>query len=186
MRLFTKQSTLISAKPFAEPAAIHRPQVGSFTILQLILLIFIVFISVIKPWGQRKQKVKVNRKIVFSAGLIIGVLLTASSIMQYLQLTHYRNLPINEIDLDRVEDGEYVGEANYGFEYKVRVLIKNHQIEDIVILQNRDSFYAILAEGIKFKIIRDQKINSDAITGATTTSKMLMKSIESAIVSSKN
>jgi uncharacterized protein with FMN-binding domain len=106
--------------------------------------------------------------------------------MQYLQLTHYRNLPINEIDLDRVEDGEYVGEANYGFEYKVRVLIKNHQIEDIVILQNRDSFYAILAEGIKFKIIRDQKINSDAITGATTTSKMLMKSIESAIVSSKN
>ena len=86
MRWLTKQPTLISANPFAEPAVIHRPQVGSFTILHLILLTFIVFISVIKPWGQRKQKVKVNRKIVVSAGLIIGVLLTASSIMQYLQL----------------------------------------------------------------------------------------------------
>ena len=153
----------------------------SFTILQLLLLILIVFISVIKPWGQREQKFKVNRKIVVSIGLTTLIFLIVSSIIQYLELSHYRNLPIGAIDLDKVEDGLYFGEAKYGFEYKVKVVVRNHSIKDIVILQNRDSFYAVLAEGIKFKIIREQRINPDAITGATTTSKILMKSIEDAI-----
>ena len=43
-----------------------------YTILQLILLIFVVFISVVKPWGQRKIKKIVNRKFVIVTGIIIG------------------------------------------------------------------------------------------------------------------
>jgi uncharacterized protein with FMN-binding domain len=39
-----------------------------------------------------------------------------------------------------------------------------------------------LAEGIKHKIIRQQKINIDAVTGATTTSKIFLKAIEIAII----
>jgi len=157
-----------------------------YTILQLTILIFIVFISVIKPWGQRKQKIKINRKLVVFIGLISGILLFASILMQYLQLTHYRNLPIHEIDLAKVEDGSYIGQVTFGFEYKVKAIVENHKITNIEILQNRDNFYAKLAEGITYKIIRDQKINSDAITGATTTSKVLIKAIEVAIEGNKN
>jgi uncharacterized protein with FMN-binding domain len=54
-------------------------------------------------------------------------------------------------------------------------------IENIEIIKNRNSFYARMAEGIKHKILREQKINIDAVTGATTTSNILMKAVETAI-----
>ena len=156
-----------------------------YTSLQLSLLVAVIFLSVFKPWGARKQKFKVNRKIVILSGLIIGFLLTMSSVMQYSQLVHYRSLPVNEINLSNIDDGEYIGKANYGFEYEVKVHIKNHNIDNIEIVKNRDSFYARLAEGIKHKIIREQKVNIDAVTGATTTSKILMKAVETAVSSAK-
>ena len=62
-------------------------------------------------------------------------------------------------------------------------IVENHKIENIEIIKNRDSFYARLAEGITHKIIREQKVNIDAVTGATTTSKILMKAVETAIAS---
>jgi len=154
-----------------------------YSSIQLATLVFLIFLSVIKPWGIRKQRLKVNRKVIISSGLIIGILLAGSNIMQYLQLQHYRNLPITEINLAQVADGSFIGKANYGFEYEVKVDVKNNIIENIEILKNRDNFYARLAEGVKYKIIREQKINIDAVTGATTTSKILMKAVEDAILS---
>jgi uncharacterized protein with FMN-binding domain len=152
-----------------------------YTLIQLCLLTFIVFISVLKPWGQRKARKVLNRKLVLSIGISLGIILAASSIMQYLQLVHYRNLPINEINLNQINDGYYTGTASFGFEYEVGVQIENHTIAEIDILKNRDSFYARQAEGIKYKLIREQKINIDAVTGATTTSKVLLKAVESAL-----
>jgi len=152
-----------------------------YTLIQFCLLTFIVFISVLKPWGQRKARKVLNRKLVLSIGISLGIILAASSVMQYLQLVHYRNLPINEINLDQIDNGYYTGTASFGFEYEVGIQIENHAIEKIDILKNRDSFYARQAEGIKYKIIREQKINIDAVTGATTTSKFLLKAVESAL-----
>ncbi|WP_456409126.1 FMN-binding protein [Caldithrix abyssi] len=154
-----------------------------FTAIQLVTLVLLILLSVFKPWGARKQRFKVNRKIIISSGLIIGALLIVGNTMQYLQLNHYRHLPLSEITLTQVADGIYPGRANYGFEYEVRVHVKNHAIENIEILKNRDSFYARLAEGIKHKIIRAQQIHIDAVTGATTTSKILMKAVEDALLS---
>lgn len=37
------------------------------------------------------------------------------------------------------------------------------------------------AQGVFAKIIRDQNANTDAITGATTTSKMFRKAVEDAL-----
>ena len=152
-----------------------------YTLIQLCLLTFIVFISVLKPWGQRKARKVLNRKVVLSIGIFLGVILATSSIMQYLQLVHFRNLQINEINLNQINDGYYTGTASFGFEYEVGVQIENHAIAKIDILKNRDSFYARQAEGVKYKIIREQKINIDAVTGATTTSKVLLKAVESAL-----
>ena len=154
-----------------------------YSLIQIILLIFIVFISVIKPWGPRKTKKKTNRKIVLSAGLIFGIALIGSIVSQYLQLQHFRNLKINVINLDTIPDGNYHGKVDYAFEYEVAVKVENHRISDIQFLKNRDSYYAKLAEGIKYKIIREQKIDIDAVTGATTTSKIFLKAVEKALSS---
>jgi uncharacterized protein with FMN-binding domain len=135
----------------------------------------------LKPWGQRKLSIQINRKIVLSIGIISGLLIGASAISQYLQLSHYRNLPINELSLDDIEDGYYTGRVDYSFKYEVRVLIENKSIKKVEIVRNRDNHYAILATGITQKIIREQKIDIDAVTGATTTSKIFLKALEQAV-----
>ncbi len=128
-----------------------------YILIQLGILIFIVSISVFKPWGQRKQKKVVNRKLVITLGTIIGSLLIASVVSQYLQLNQFRNLHINEIDLSILEDGYYSAKVNYGYEYSARVFIEDNIIKTIQFPQNRENTYAQLAEGIKHKIISKRK-----------------------------
>lgn len=161
----------------------YQKSTDLYIIVQLIFLTTVIFISVIKPWGPRKTKKHVNRKFTVSSGFIVGILLLASILNQQLQLDHYRNLKIDEVNLNSIEDGYYIGKANYAFEYEVGVTIMDHTISDIKFIKNRDSHYAKLAEGIKWKVFRDQKIDIDAVIGATTTSKIFLKAVEDAITS---
>ena len=163
----------------------YRQDAVIYSLIQLTILVFIVFLSVFKPWGKRKIKHEYNRKVVLTIVAVAGLLVIASAAMQYFQLSYYRSLPITEVDLTKLDDGIYIGEANYGFYYKVKVKIKNHSIEDVEFLQNRSSFYARLAEGIKQKILNKQKVDIDAVTGATTTSKVLLKAVETALMNNE-
>jgi len=175
-------SDIFEAGATAQPDYIsYERQTIFYTLLQLFALSIIVFISVIKPWGTRQPKFRINRKIVLISGIIVAVLLLVSSIMQFVQLNHYRNLRIEGIDLSRIPDGIYTGNADYGFSYSVQVEIVNHHLQRIDIVNNRDSFYARLAEGITQKMLREQRIDINAVTGATTTSKVLMKAVETAV-----
>jgi len=170
----------VQARGMARYAEFERQALWS-SCAQLILLTAVIFVSVLKPWGKRTIKKPFNRKFVVATGLLIGLALSTSVLMQYLQLSHYRNLPIKEVNLGSIADGRYVGKVDYSFEYEVEVVIENQTIQDIKFLKNRDSHYARLAEGIKKKIIERQKINIDTVTGATTTSKIMMKAIEKAL-----
>ncbi|MFQ5825654.1 MAG: FMN-binding protein [bacterium] len=152
-----------------------------FTWIQLVILSFVIVTSVFKPWGQRKRQFNVNRKTVLTIGGILGLLLISMAFVQYIQLQTYRKMPIENIDLSLVPSGTYKGEARYGFNYVVEVIIENQKIKHIEIVENRKSIYAKLAEGVTRKVIKAQSPNVDAVTGATTTSKCLMKAIEDAI-----
>ena len=162
---------------------LFEQQVLQQTLFQLIALITVITVSVFKPWGMRQQKFRLKRKTVLFAGSVSGLLLVIMMLMQYIQLQQYRALPIQTIDLAKLKDGLYYGKAEYGFDYEVEVRIKDRQIIQIEILKNRDSFYAQLAEGITKKIVHAQQPATDAVTGATTTSKILMKAVESALSS---
>jgi len=128
-------------------------QVVWYSLLQLIALIVVVSVSVFKPWGTRKQKFRLKRRSVLISGSLIGMILILSMLMQYLQLQQYRTMPVKPIDLTGLNDGIYQGKADYGFDYQVEVEIRNQQIIEIKVLNNRDSFYARLAEGIMKKIV---------------------------------
>ena len=93
-----------------------------------------------------------------------------------------RAMPINEVDLAEITDGSYKGDFTYaGFTYQVEVMIKEHKIENIKVLKNRNTKYSKLAEGIIEKVVQNQSLKVDAISGATTTSKALLKAIENAL-----
>ena len=99
------------------------------------------------------------------------------------ELIRVHQMDIQDVDLRSVEDGKYIGTFSYGqFEYKVRTTVRSHIITTIDILQNRDTAYAQRAEGVIAQIIADQTPNVDAVSGATTTSKALMKAVENALV----
>ncbi len=91
-------------------------------------------------------------------------------------------MSISDSDLSALTDETYHGEAKIGnFVYKVEVAVIEGSIVDIRAIDNRESPYAFYAEGVFGKIIRDQNANTDVVTGATTTSKALMKAVEDAL-----
>lgn len=93
-----------------------------------------------------------------------------------------RSMPINHVDLGKVKDGEYVGGFSYGgFAYEVSVKVADHQIKDIVIVKNRTANHAKMAEAVVKQILDRQTNDVDAVSGATTTSKALLKAVENAL-----
>jgi uncharacterized protein with FMN-binding domain len=165
---------------------LYEDQAINYTIIQLILITTIITISVFKPWGKRKVRKKFSRKIITGTALIFILLLSGSVIGQYSMLSYYRNLPIKQINLDHKKNGNYHGVVNYGYDYEVEVYVNNHRIENINFIKNRESHYAQLATGIKEKIIREQTIDVEAVTGATTSSRVLLKAVETALSSPKS
>lgn len=152
-----------------------------YSVTQLVLLFCIIIISVFKPWGKRNPKHNFNRKAIVSVVVVLILLLLTGVSFQYYLLHEFRNIEIGEVDLTKIENGIYPGETDLGFLYKVNVIVQNNKITDIEYIQNRTSTYAKLAEKVRRKIIKQQKINVDAVTGATTTSKALLKAIYNAL-----
>jgi len=96
-----------------------------------------------------------------------------------------RQLEIQDLDISAAKDGTYTGDYTYGnFTYSVEVTIAGGKITSIVMLANRDDKHVILAEGVIPKVIAEQKTNVDVVTGATTTSKAILKAIENAVLKS--
>jgi len=120
--------------------------------------------------------------------IIIGVVVIAIGILSSLMLCNtaemkrVRAMPINDINLSSISDGVYKGDYSYGgFTYEVEVTVKEHKIETINVLKNRNTSHAKSAEGVIGKVLKTQSVNLDAVSGATTTSKALLKAIENAL-----
>ena len=112
--------------------------------------------------------------------LFILILIFSGCASQEMKIV--RNMDIQDIDINKISDGEYIGTFSYSnFEYKVKTIIKDHKIKDIIILQNRDTKHSKRAEGVIPEIIRQQTPDVDAVSGASTTSKALMKAVENSL-----
>jgi len=148
--------------------------------INLVLMMIIFSISILKPWGKTGWELKQKTKLMILLPLI--VLAIGFSIFNGIKLTNIRNMPIANINLSSIKDGTYKGEAKSGsYVYKVKVSVKDHKIIDIVGVDNRESPYVTYAEGVFAKIIKQQKADVDAVTGASSTSKAFMKAVENAL-----
>lgn len=153
-----------------------------YTAIEMIAMVGIMSLSIFKPWGERKVKRQLRQKTIIMVVLPLFIAVMAFVILNTISLNKIRNMPIGSINLTKINDGVYKGEAKAGnYVYKVDVEVKNHKIINIKGIDNRKSVYVTYAEGVFPKIIRDQRANVDAITGATTTSKAFMKAVENAL-----
>ena len=86
-----------------------------------------------------------------------------------------------EIDIADVSDGIYIGEYDVNFIYaKVEVTVEDGEIVSINILEHRHE-RGKAAETVIEKIIEEQKIDVDAISGATNSSTVIKKAVENAL-----
>jgi len=86
-----------------------------------------------------------------------------------------------EIDIADVSDGIYIGEYDVNFIYaKVEVTVEDGEIVSINILEHRHE-RGKAAETVIDKIMEEQKIDVDAISGATNSSTVIKKAVENAL-----
>ena len=97
------------------------------------------------------------------------------SVADYKQAV--RETTFEEINIPDISDGVYIGEYDVNFIYaKVEVTVKNGEISNINILEHRHE-RGKTAEAITNKIVEEQKIDVDAISGATNSSTVIKKAV---------
>lgn len=153
-----------------------------FTLIELVSVLIIFLISVFKPWGINNVKRNIKQKTVIMILLPIIVITSVFATVHFMALSKIRNTPIKNVNLTKISDKTYKGKAKAGnYTYIVEVKIKNHKIINIEGSCNRKSPYVTYAKGVFTKIIKQQKIDVDSVTGATTTSKAFMEAVENAL-----
>ena len=116
-------------------------------------------------------------KIVISISLIVLVVFAIYFYQEY----QVKRIEINEIDLASINNGVYKGSYETMLvSATLQVKITEHQIVDIKII-NHDNSRGEKAECIVNDVKDKQSLNVDVITGATASSKVILKAIETAL-----
>jgi uncharacterized protein with FMN-binding domain len=98
-----------------------------------------------------------------------------------------RSLPLNGVDFGNLNDGIYHGVYEGGM-YKWRanecdVMVENGKVTDIKLVDSKDpggenTDYTMLYD----RVIKDQSLQVDTISGATLTSKAYLQAVENALI----
>lgn len=124
---------------------------------------------------------KKGKKVLLIAFIAVWFLLATGKIMIEGVVGNVRNISVSMPALSDVQDGDYIGEYLITpIRVKVEVSVRNHQITNITILRH-DNGLGSPAESIVNDIVSKQSLNVDAISGATVSSKCILKAVENAI-----
>ena len=118
--------------------------------------------------------------------LVLG-LLTASVYFfgikpHFDRLEQVAAMPIGDIDPAALADGVYMGEFSYNrSRINVTVTIEAGLITAVNVFSNRDSEYIDAASAVAMQIVSAQSLQVDLVSGATRSSKAILKSVENAL-----
>jgi len=122
--------------------------------------------------------------------IIAGVVIVAlgGAIFGFMYLNKVKNyqdkvdkIVIEDVDLKQIKDGKYYGEFDADIvAAKVEVEIKDNTIKDIRLIEHKTE-RGVIAEVIPQKVIDAQSLKVDTISGATNSSKVILKSIQNAL-----
>lgn len=121
--------------------------------------------------------------IVVSSFIMALVCATTYRLWKYKEMV--KSLTVQEPALNDIADGEYEGEFDISLVYaKVKVTMNKGKIENIAILKH-DNGRGKSAEKIIEDVISQQKLGVNVITGATASSKTILKAVENALQDAK-
>ena len=128
----------------------------------------------------KKKMVLFIIMLLLLVGFVWGILYL-KSVADYKKAV--KETTFEDINISDIPDGVYVGEYDVNFIYaEVEVTVQNGEITNINILEHRHE-RGKAAEVITDSIVDEQKIDVDAISGATNSSTVIKKAVENALKS---
>lgn len=117
------------------------------------------------------------------AGLI-ALTVYLKSVFDYKQAVSA--ISIQNIHIPDIPDGVYYGGCDVGFiRAKVEVTVYRGRMTEIKILEHQNE-RGQAAEAVIGQMISEQKVDVDAVSGATNSSTVLKKAVENALGSANN
>ncbi|MCX7745353.1 MAG: FMN-binding protein [Clostridia bacterium] len=129
---------------------------------------------------------KKKRVIFFSVLIFIIVAIIAGIVLKShfeTNLEKLKDLAIKDVNLTSLKDGIYTGGYKvFPVAAEVKVSIKNHNIAKIELVKH-DHGQGSPAEAVTGKVVEAQTLDVDIVSGATYSSKVILKAIENALKS---
>lgn len=136
-----------------------------------------------------KVRLKLSRKgkialiVGMSVGAVVLVLMVVAGIYSWRFLSATRKITIEDVDISRVPDGEYPGDFKvFHVSAGVSVTVRDGEITRIT-LTGGDANRQQMEEVID-RVVDRQTLQVDTVSGATVSSKAVLKAIENALTSS--
>lgn len=126
-----------------------------------------------------KKKMKI---IIILLCTLLFVLIGVSFYLKTL-VNDINSITVSNLNMADITDGIYVGEYSVTPVYvKVEVSVTEHKITSIKIIEHENGLGG-KAEKIVDEVIRRQSLEVDSVSGATVSSKCIIKAIENALQS---
>lgn len=127
-----------------------------------------------------------KKKQVIILAVIVVVIIGGYPGYKYcFDLKTYRNqvgnITISNTDVSKLVDGIYTGSYEIMWvAAEVKVTVNNHKIEEIELLKH-ENHRGASAETIPSQVVEAQSLEVDTVSGATSSSKVILKAIENAL-----
>lgn len=127
-----------------------------------------------------------RKKIMIGAGVVVLVALGVGGTYLY-KINEYQkmiaDIKISDVDLNKVKNGTYQGDFDASvISVKVEVEVNDHKITKIDLIEHNNG-RGEPAEVIVDEVVKKQTLKVDTVSGATNSSKVILKSIEKALES---
>ena len=128
-----------------------------------------------------KKKISRKAKIIILSALALFAIALAFGVNYLITYVNYERdtaaIQIQNVDLTTIGDGEFFGEVDVGFiRASVRVVIENHVITELELLEHYNDRGAA-ANLLPDRILEAQRIDVDAVSGATQSSKVIQEAV---------
>lgn len=117
--------------------------------------------------------------------VLIAIITAVFGAKSYIEasLVKLTETSIPDVDLSKIADGVYKGSHKvFPVEAEVRVTIENHKIIGIELVKHFNG-QGTAAEVIPDRVTEAQSLKVDIVSGATYSSKVILKAIENALQS---
>lgn len=122
-----------------------------------------------------------KKKIIIILFCIIILICIGIRLASNVLVDHANSISVSSPNMENVENGTYIGEYSCTpVHAKVEVTVKNHKFANITILEH-DNGLGSSAESITEDIVKNQSLDVDTVSGATVSSKCILKAVETAI-----